>query len=41
MKKLKKAGFEAVVRLNGDVDADGKVTAADARSVLRKSVGLS
>ena len=40
-KKLKKAGFEAVVRLNGDVDADGKVTAADARSVLRKSVGLS
>ena len=40
-KKLKAAGFDAVVRLNGDVDADGKVTAADARSVLRKSVGLA
>ncbi len=41
VEKLKKAGFDAVVRLNGDVDADGKVTAADARSVLRKSVGLA
>lgn len=40
VKKLKEAGFEAVIRLNGDVDSDGKVTAADARSVLRKSVGL-
>ncbi len=39
--KLKKAGFDAVVRINGDVDGDGKVTAADARSVLRKSVGLT
>jgi len=40
VQKLKSAGFDAVVRINGDVDADGKVTAADARSVLRKSVGL-
>ena len=37
--KLKKAGFEAIVRLNGDVDADGKVTAADARAVLTTLYG--
>jgi cell division septation protein DedD len=41
VQKLKSAGFDAIVRLNGDVDADGKVTASDARSVLRKSVGLT
>jgi hypothetical protein len=40
VQKLKAAGFSAVIRLNGDVDGDDKVTAADARSVLRKSVGL-
>lgn len=40
VQKLKKAGFDAIIRINGDVDGDGKVTAADARTVLRKSVGL-
>ncbi len=40
VEKLKKAGINAIIRINGDVDGDDKVTAADARSVLRKSVGL-
>ena len=38
--KLKNAGFDSIIRINGDYDSDGKVTAADARSVLRESVGL-
>lgn len=43
--QLKKAGFDAfLVTVNdkpsGDVDGDGKVTAADAREILRASVGL-
>ena len=38
--KLKKAGFDAIVTIRGDVDNDGKVTAADARQVLREAVGL-
>lgn len=38
--ELKAAGFDAFVRVEGDVDGDGKVTAADARTVLRQSVGL-
>lgn len=35
-------GFAAVVskQIRGDVDGDGKVTAADAREALRRSVGL-
>ena len=37
---LKNAGFDSIIRINGDYDSDGKVTAADARSVLRESVGL-
>ncbi len=38
--KAKAAGFEAFVTVAGDVDGDGKVTAADARTALRQSVGL-
>lgn len=38
--KLKAAGFDAVVTVSGDMDGDGKVTAADARTVLRKAVDL-
>lgn len=38
--KLKKAGFDAIVTVRGDVTGDGKVTAEDARAVLRMSVGL-
>ncbi len=42
---LKKAGFDAFLvsagdAVPGDVDGDGKVTAADARDILRASVGL-
>lgn len=42
---LKEAGFEAFLvtvddAVPGDVDGDGKVTAADARDILRSSVGL-
>ena len=40
VKRLKAAGFDAFVKVEGDVDGDGKVTAADARTVLRTSVGL-
>ncbi|MBR5409232.1 MAG: SPOR domain-containing protein [Clostridia bacterium] len=39
-KKLKAAGFESIIKVDGDVDGDGKVTAADARQVLRQAVGL-
>lgn len=39
-RKLEAAGFEAVIKVAGDFDGDGKVTAADARAVLRKAVGL-
>lgn len=39
--KAVKAGFkDAFIRLSGDVDGDGKVTAADARTVMREAVGL-
>lgn len=38
--KLKAAGYDAFVAIAGDVDGDGKVTAADARTVLRKAVDL-
>lgn len=38
--KLKAAGFDAFVSISGDVDGDGKVTAADARQVLRQAVDL-
>lgn len=37
--KAKKAGFEAFVTIKGDVDGDGKITAADAREALNKAVG--
>lgn len=40
VEKLKKAGFDAIVTVRGDVNNDGKVTAEDARTVLRMSVGL-
>lgn len=33
-------GFNAVVTVKGDYDGDGKITSADARDILRKSVGL-
>ena len=39
-RKLEAAGFEAIIKVDGDFDGDGKVTAADARAVLRKSIGL-
>lgn len=38
--KLEAAGFDAVIKIAGDIDGDGKVTAADARAVLRKAIGL-
>lgn len=38
--KAKAAGFDAFVAVAGDVDGDGKITAADARGTLRTSVGL-
>ena len=40
LKKLKAAGFDGFIAVAGDMDGDGKITAADARTVLRKSVGL-
>ena len=41
--KLKSAGFDAEIAtvVLGDVDGDGAVTAADAREILRTSVGLN
>lgn len=39
-KKLKTAGFDAIIKVDGDMDGDGKVTSADARIVTRKAVGL-
>ena len=38
--KARKAGFEATIAVRGDVDGDGKVTAADARAALRIATGL-
>lgn len=38
--KVKAAGFDAFVAVAGDVDGDGKITAADARETLKTSVGL-
>ena len=38
--KARAAGFDAFVTVAGDVDGDGKITAADARDALRASVGL-
>lgn len=39
--KVKAAGFkDAFIAIKGDMDGDGKITAADAREVLNKSVGL-
>lgn len=38
--KARAEGFDAFVAVAGDVDGDGKVTAADAREALRLSVGL-
>lgn len=38
--KAKAEGFDAFVTVVGDVDGDGKITSADARTALRKSVGL-
>lgn len=39
-KQLKAAGYEAIIKVDGDMDGDGKVTSADARIVSRKAVGL-
>lgn len=39
VKNLKTMGIDAVITIKGDVDDDGKITAADARQVLRWSVG--
>ena len=39
-KKLKDAGFDAIIKVDGDMDGDGKVTSADARIVSRKAAGL-
>lgn len=39
VKNLKNLGIDAVITIKGDVDDDGKITAADARQVLRWSVG--
>lgn len=36
---VRKSGFDAFVTVKGDMNGDGKVTAADAREVLNKSVG--
>lgn len=38
--KARAEGFEAFVTVAGDVDGDGKITAADARDALRAAVGL-
>ena len=38
--KARAEGFDAFVTIAGDVDGDGKITAADARDTLRASVGL-
>lgn len=38
--KAKAAGFDAFVSIDCDIDGDGKITAADAREVLRASVSL-
>ena len=40
LKKLKAAGFDGFIAVAGDMDGDGKVTAADARAVMREAVGL-
>lgn len=37
--KIKKAGFDAFVTVKGDVDGDGRVSAADGRAALSISVG--
>ena len=39
-KKLKAAGFDAIIKVDGDIDGDGQITPADARLLLRKSMGL-
>lgn len=38
--KARAEGFDAFVTVAGDVNGDGKITAADARDALRGSVGL-
>ena len=41
VEKAKKAGFaDAFIAVKGDMDGDGKITAADSREVTRASVGL-
>lgn len=41
LERAKKAGFtDAFIAVKGDVDGDGKITAADSREILRESVGL-
>lgn len=37
--QIKKSGFDCFVTVKGDMNGDGKVTAADAQIVLNKSVG--
>ena len=40
LQKLKEAGYpDAFIAVKGDMDGDGRITAADARDVLNKSVG--
>lgn len=38
--EVRAKGFDAFVKVEGDLDGDGKVTASDARAALRTSVGL-
>lgn len=41
LKAVKEKGFtDAFIAIKGDVDGDGKITASDAREILRESVGL-
>ena len=38
--KIRKAGFDAVITVKGDMDGDGRLTAEDSRLTLRASTGL-
>ena len=38
--QLKTVGFDAIVKLAGDINSDGEVTTDDARDLLRKAVGV-
>jgi hypothetical protein len=38
---LKKAGFDAIIKTDGDMDGDGDVDMEDVRNLLRRVIGLS